>query len=467
METAQQLNSVLEQQSWDVILSDFSLPSFGGFEALDVYHRWEADKDRNQKGREIPFIVVSGVIGEYVAVEIVKAGASDYVMKSQLTRLVPAIQRELRDAKTRWERKRSEAVQSILYRIAQAANANVPLEEFYAFIQRCLSELIPADNFYIALYDAEKDEVSFPYYKDQYDALPEPRRSGRGLTEYLLRKGEPQVVSRQAIQQMLDNNEIDSIGTVPLVWLGVPLKDEKQIIGAVVVQTHEDGVDYADQELSVLNFMADQLQMLIYRKWTEKKLQENHLELSLAYDSTLEGWARALELREKETAGHSQRVTDLTLILAISMGMRGDDLIHVRRGALLHDIGKMGIPDSILLKPGPLTEDEWVTMQQHPSYAFELLSPIHYLKPALEIPYFHHERWNGSGYPHGLKEEDIPLAARIFAVVDVWDALTSNRPYRPAWPKESARNYLIENSGKLFDPKVIEIFLSQAQIYSR
>ena len=143
-------------------------------------------------------------------------------------------------------------------------------------------------------------------------------------------------------------------------------------------------------------------------------------------------------MRERETAGHSLRVVDLTLQLARSLGMKGDQLQHVRRGALLHDIGKMGIPDSILLKPSTLSEDEWVVMRQHPLYANELLKPIYYLEAALDIPYSHHERWNGEGYPRKLKGEEIPLAARIFAVVDVFDALTSDRPYRPAWTLDAA-----------------------------
>jgi putative nucleotidyltransferase with HDIG domain len=163
-------------------------------------------------------------------------------------------------------------------------------------------------------------------------------------------------------------------------------------------------------------------------------------------------------MRERETAGHSLRVVDLTLQLAKSMGVTGEKLQHIRRGALLHDIGKMGIPDSILLKPSSLSEDEWVVMHQHPLYANELLKPIYYLEKAMEIPYCHHERWNGEGYPRRLKGEEIPLAARIFAVIDVFDALTSDRPYRPAWTLEAALNYIRDQSGKLFDPGVVDAF---------
>jgi len=188
-------------------------------------------------------------------------------------------------------------------------------------------------------------------------------------------------------------------------------------------------------------------------------LERRRVELTLAYDTTLEGWSRALELRDIETKGHTQRVTELTIRLAHAMGMNDAKLVHVRRGALLHDIGKMGIPDSILLKPSPLTEEEWAIIRKHPVYAHEMLSPIAFLRPALDIPYCHHEKWDGTGYPRGLKGEEIPLAARIFAVVDVWDALRSDRLYRPAWPEEKALEYIREQAGKHFDPGIVEAFL--------
>jgi len=183
-------------------------------------------------------------------------------------------------------------------------------------------------------------------------------------------------------------------------------------------------------------------------------------ELAQAYDSTLDGWARALELRDEPTEGHTRRVTELTLRLARKLDIPESDLVHIRRGALLHDIGKMGIPDAILRKGSGLTAAEREIMNRHPQYAYEMLSQIEFLRPALDIPYCHHELWDGSGYPRGLKGEEIPLAARIFTVVDNWDALTSDRPYRPAWPKEKARQYLRENAGKLFDPRIVEAFLS-------
>ncbi|MBI5750214.1 MAG: HD-GYP domain-containing protein [Nitrospinae bacterium] len=188
-------------------------------------------------------------------------------------------------------------------------------------------------------------------------------------------------------------------------------------------------------------------------------LQRSNIELSLAYDTTIEGWSKALDLRDKETEGHSQRVTEMTVRIARDMGISEEELIHVRRGALLHDIGKMGIPDNILLKPGKLNDEEWVIMRKHPIFAYELLHPISYLRPALDIPYCHHEKWDGTGYPRGLKGEQIPMSSRIFSIVDVWDALRSDRPYRPAWSEEKTLEHIKSLSGIDFDPKVVDVFL--------
>ncbi len=177
-----------------------------------------------------------------------------------------------------------------------------------------------------------------------------------------------------------------------------------------------------------------------------------------ALDATLESWGHALELRGIESEGHAERVSGMALQVAQAIGVNDTELVHVRRGALVHDIGKMGIPDRIMFKVGPLNEDEWAEMRQHPIYAYELLSPIDVLRPALEIPYCHHEKWDGTGYPRGLGGEEIPLSARIFAVVDVWDALHSDRSYRPAWSNSEVNDYLREQSGQHFDPDVIHTF---------
>ncbi|HCE16297.1 MAG TPA: hypothetical protein DEQ80_00420 [Anaerolinea thermolimosa] len=189
------------------------------------------------------------------------------------------------------------------------------------------------------------------------------------------------------------------------------------------------------------------------------KLAEAHLSLEQSYSATLQGWARALELRDLETEGHSRRVTAMAVDLALKLGFGLDHIPHIRHGALLHDIGKMAIPDSILLKPAKLTEEEWALMKMHPVYAYQLLRDIEYLRPALSIPYGHHERWDGKGYPCQLSGEKIPLAARLFAVVDVWDALSHPRVYRPeAWSVDRVLGYLQENAGSQFDPEVVQVF---------
>ena len=205
--------------------------------------------------------------------------------------------------------------------------------------------------------------------------------------------------------------------------------------------------------------LAGQAAIAVDNAMLVNDLLQSNIELVQSYDTTIEGWSRALDLRDKETEGHTQRVTEIALHLAREMGIAEEDLKHVRRGALLHDIGKMGVPDAILLKPGPLTDEEWVIMRKHPTFAYEMLSPIAYLQLALDIPYSHHEKWDGTGYPRGLKGEQIPLAARIFAIVDVWDALRSDRPYRPAWTADQARENIVAGIGKHFDPEVVRAFL--------
>jgi len=190
-----------------------------------------------------------------------------------------------------------------------------------------------------------------------------------------------------------------------------------------------------------------------------QNLQRSNMRLMLAYDMTIEGWSKALDLRDKETEGHTLRVTEMTVALSRLAGIPENELVHVRRGALLHDIGKMGIPDYILLKSEKLTDEELAIMQRHPVYAHEMLSPIEYLKPALSIPYSHHEKWHGSGYPQGLKGEQIPLPARLFAVVDVWDALLSDRRYRQGWSEERVLEHIRSLAGTHFDPKAVELLI--------
>lgn len=241
-------------------------------------------------------------------------------------------------------------------------------------------------------------------------------------------------------------------------YLAVPLIAKGDVKG-ILELFHRSQLGIEPEWMELLETIAEQAAVAIDNSSLFENLKRSNMEIILAYDTTIEGWSRALDMRDKETEGHSQRVTDLTLRIAHESGIKEEELIHIKRGALLHDIGKMGIPDSILLKPGKLTDEEWTIMRLHPVYARDLLYPIEYLRPAIDIPYCHHERWDGTGYPRGLKGEDIPLAGRIFAVVDVWDALCSDRPYRPAWPKDKVYEHIKASLGTHFDPKVVEIFL--------
>jgi PAS domain S-box-containing protein len=239
----------------------------------------------------------------------------------------------------------------------------------------------------------------------------------------------------------------------------IPLIAKGQIQG--VLEIFRRSPMQVDQEwISFFEMLAGQTAIAIDNGRLFVNLQQSNLELTLAYDATIQGWSQALELRDEDTEGHTLRVTDLTLQLIQDMGIEEVETEHARRGSLLHDIGKIAIPDKILLKPGPLDEREWNIMRQHPQYAYNLLFPITYLRPAINIPYCHHEKWDGSGYPRGLKGEEIPIVARIFAIVDVFDALTTNRPYRQAWTREKALEYILEQSGKHFEPRVVNAFMA-------
>jgi putative nucleotidyltransferase with HDIG domain len=242
-------------------------------------------------------------------------------------------------------------------------------------------------------------------------------------------------------------------------YFAVPLIARDTVRGVLEV-FHRAPIQATDEWRRFLQTLGGQAAIAIDNAELLAGLQRANQELTQAYDATIEGWSRALDLRDHETEGHTQRVTAITLRLARELGLPEAELVHVRRGALLHDIGKMGIPDSILGKPGPLTPAEREHMSQHPQLAYDMLSSIEFLRPALAIPYCHHEHWDGHGYPRGLAGEAIPLTARIFAVADVWDALCSDRPYRPAWPAAQARAYLEQQSGRQFDPRLVTAFLA-------
>jgi len=247
-----------------------------------------------------------------------------------------------------------------------------------------------------------------------------------------------------------------SILYVPLVVGGVAA-------GAFIMGSIGDKKKLGRTDIDLCRTLAHQISLAVTNAQLHDSLLDANLDLAHAYDETLKGWALALEMRDHETRGHSDRVVQLTMRLAEKMGVPRDQWEHVRRGTLLHDIGKMGVPDSILQKRGPLTDQEWVVMRTPPQKARDMLGAIDFLAPALDIPYCHHERWDGTGYPRGLVGEEIPLSARIFAVVDVYDALTNDRHYRGACSREETIASIREESGRHFDPRVVEAFLAMIE----
>jgi len=243
-----------------------------------------------------------------------------------------------------------------------------------------------------------------------------------------------------------------------LFYYGVPLIVKGKLKGVLEV-FHRSLLTVDTEWVDFLETLAGQAAIAIDNAEVYEGLRRANFNLTLAYDATIEGWSRAMDLRDKETENHTERVTELTLEMVGRFKFSPEDTAHIRRGCLLHDIGKLGVPDHILLKPGPLTDEEWIIMKRHPQLAYDMLTQIDYLRPALDIPFRHHEKWDGTGYPRGIKGEQIPLAARIFAVVDVWDAVTSDRPYRTAWSHEKALAYIQSQAGSHFDPSVVKVFM--------
>ncbi len=315
----------------------------------------------------------------------------------------------------------------------------------------------------IMLYHPQLQNLT--YYCSAGFRTPSPSRPSLRIGEGLA----GQVVMKGRSDHIPDLGKTGELSRDPLLgregfvsYIGVPLIVKGQIKGVFEI-FNRTTLTPNNEWMQFMQTLAGQAAIAIDNSQLFDNLQRSNQELTQAYDTTLEGWARALELRDRETEGHTRRVTIRTTQLARYMGISEDELVNIYRGVLLHDIGKMGVPDHILRKTGTLTDDEWIEMRKHPQYAFDLLSPIPYLRHALDIPHCHHEHWDGSGYPRGLKGEQIPLSARIFSVVDIWDALLSDRPYRKAWPVEKVHSYLREISGTILDPRVVESFFKMIE----
>lgn len=262
--------------------------------------------------------------------------------------------------------------------------------------------------------------------------------------------GDPDALERQ----IAEKNGLRSMCFIPLTL-------DSGCYGVLIVGSRTPIRRFSSARMALCRVLAVQIAFAISNARLLEAARIAAAEIACAYDATLEGWSLALDMRDSETLGHTERAARLTVDVAEALGMSDEDLLRIRRGALLHDIGKLGVPDAILNKPGALTDDEWVIMRQHPVHARDFLARIDYLGEAIDIPYSHHERWDGSGYPQGLSGEDIPLGARVFAVVDVYDALTSDRPYRKAWDPNEAKRYLSDQAGAHFDPRVVDVFLQR------
>jgi putative nucleotidyltransferase with HDIG domain len=622
VETEQAMRAALGHKKWDLVICDFSLPSFSAPRALELLQ---------EIGIDLPFIIVSGTIGEEVAVNALKAGAHDFIIKGNFARLVPAIERELRESEVRRERKeRERELEAIALVSAELRSART----FHDILSRLLDQavaLVEGEAGSIWLYDPVNEVVELRTRQGSTEhVLANSYRIGHGIPGFVVQSGKPIISSEFAQDENIPRENRQ--GLPPrLGGACVPLHAEEQVVGVMLItvtlprqltagevrilkalaeiggnsihrmQLHERTIRQLERlaalraidlaissvvdlrvslsivlsevvkqlrvdaacvllirsSLNRLEYVASQgfytrniessnlrlgedsagwvalerrplhipdLQhhsrkftrtrlladegfvsysavpliskgevkgvLEVYnrsrlnpdRDWMDfletlggqtaiavenamlfEDLQRSNFELALAYDATIEGWSRALDLRDHETEGHTQRVTDLTLRLARKIGLSEERLVHIKRGALLHDIGKMGVPDYILHKPEKLNEEELAIMRQHPQLAYAMLEPITYLQDALNIPYCHHEKWDGTGYPRGLSGTEIPLEARLFAIVDVWDAITTDRPYRKAWPREKALQYIREESGKHFDPQLVDVFLQEIE----
>jgi putative nucleotidyltransferase with HDIG domain len=456
-ETPAEMRLALAAQPWDIILCDHKLPHFDSFGALQVL---------KESGLDLPFIIVSGTIAGEVAVEAMRVGAHDFIFKSNLTRLKPAIQRELRDVEGRRARKQQEVrIQrqlehlTALSEIDRAIVSSTDLKVSLSVLLAHVAGQLGVDAAAVLLLSPGLQVLEYSLGRGFHTNAIETAQVRLGNSYAGQAALERRMVAVPNLKSQPDNPllTVHLTGEDFVSYYGVPLISKGNVHG--VLEVYQRSPLEPDAEwFDFLNTLAGQAAIAIDNASLFDNLQRSNDELSMAYDATIAGWSHALDLRDKETEGHTQRVTEMTLKLARAFGLSEPELVQVRWGALLHDIGKMGVPDSIMFKPGPLTDEERLVMKKHPTFAYEMLSPIHYLKAALDIPYCHHEKWDGTGYPRGLKGEQIPLVARIFAVVDVWDALISDRPYRKAWSEEKTQEHIRAGAGTHFDPQVVKTF---------
>jgi len=339
-------------------------------------------------------------------------------------------------------------------------NSTLDLDALLQLVTATASELLECEAASILLYDEKQARLFFAAAtgSDPKKLAEIPVPLDMSLAGTIFRENRP-VVRNDAGQDARHYSLVsEHVNFHVRSLVGVPMLIKERVIGVLEAVNKREGL-FGEQDEAILSVTASHAAIAIGNAQLFREVERSNTDLRLAYDATIAGWSRALDLRDHDTEGHTQRVADMTVRLARAFGLGEQAIVQIRRGALLHDMGKLGVPDAILLKPSRLTTAERKLMLRHPQYAYEMLSPIAYLSLALDIPRCHHEKWDGTGYPRGLAGEEIPLAARLFAVVDVWDALSNNRPYRKRWPQKKTLDYIRGQSGKHFDPRVVDVFL--------
>lgn len=412
----EEANKQIKQFKPTLIIADWRLPDGDSTTLLNEHTHMTAP----------PIIIMTSYGSERNAVDAIKAGALDYIVKSSesMTDMPHIAERAIQQWKILQEQK-------------QMQEALAEREFQFRLLAENSSDIISRhDTSGTFLYASPACRHILGYEPEEL--------IGTSFLTYI----HPDDAS-QLEELLSSSSRIDPT-------LGIPYRASRKNGDYIWLETTARVI--YDDENGVVEIQASSRD-ITERKESQVALQQAHEGLREAYDKTIEGWVVALDLRDRETEGHTQRVTQMTVRLARELRFTEDEIVHIRRGALLHDMGKMGIPDEILQKPGPLTDEEWAIMRRHPQYAYQMLSPISYLNQALIIPYYHHERWDGSGYPQGLKGDQIPIYARLFAVVDVWDALSSDRPYRKRMPPKEVTEYLQKEAARLFDPEIVEKFL--------
>jgi len=352
-------------------------------------------------------------------------------------------------------RKQREHELEVISEMSSALRIDLSREQVLTTAMAKLMSIMKLDGAFFSLLNKQEQMIEMKKASGVWQPMENTLfQINEGISGHILSTGQPYINNDRPEMDpyLLHTDLIKGFSTIA----GVPLLTQGETVGALIIGSRKR---FSENDLRLLKAIGDLTAGAIHRADLFEQTVQQTEELRHAYDSTLEGWALALELRDKETQGHSVRIAKLTLKLAGRLGIPENELENIHRGALLHDIGKLGVPDNILLKNGSLTPQEWAIMQKHPTYAYEMLSQIKDFQGAIDIPYCHHEWWDGSGYPRGLEGKNIPLAARIFSIVDVWDALTSNRPYRGAWKKKEALAHIINQAGTHFDPDIVNAFI--------